>query len=147
MAQRVPEGQVLAVDIQPEMLDIIENRKARTGIGNITTVLGNERDPNLDPCSVDLVLLVDAYHEFSYPYEMGRGMADALKPGGKLVLIEYRGEDPTVPIKPLHKMTEQQARREMAAVGLEWKDTLDMLPQQHFMIFQRSAACTPGEDG
>ena len=144
MAQRVPEGKVLAVDIQPEMLDIIEARKAETGLGNVTAVLGNERDPGLAECSVDLALLVDAYHEFSYPFEMGRAIARALKPGGKLVLIEYRGEDPRVPIKRLHKMTEQQSQTEMQAAGLSWVETLDVLPQQHFMVFQRDEACAAG---
>jgi FkbM family methyltransferase len=135
MAQRVPEGRVLAVDIQPEMLEIIAQRRAETGIDNVETVLGTVSDPGLPKAGVDLILLVDAYHEFSYPAEMGRAMAEALKPGGVLVLIEYRGEDPSVPIKPLHKMTEAQARREMAAVGLEWERTEDFLPQQHFMVF------------
>lgn len=135
MAQRVPEGRVLAVDIQPEMLEIIAERRAETGVENVETVLGTVSDPGLPKAGVDLILLVDAYHEFSYPAEMGRAMAEALKPGGVLVLIEYRGEDPSVPIKPLHKMTEAQARREMAAVGLEWERTEDFLPQQHFMVF------------
>ena len=87
--------------------------------------------------TVDLILIVDAYHEFSYPYEMGAAMARALQPGGLLVLIEYRAEDPSVPIKRLHKMTEAQAKREMAAVGLEWVRTEDFLPQQHFLVFRR----------
>ncbi len=137
MAQRVPEGRVLAVDIQPEMLSLVEIRREELGVNNIETVLGTESDPRLDPASVDLILLVDAYHEFSYPREMGLAMAKALKPGGRLVLIEYRGEDPNVPIKRLHKMTERQARREMQAVGLDWVGTRDFLPQQHFMVFRR----------
>ncbi len=137
IAERVPAGKVLAVDIQQEMLDIVEARKAEGLPANVETVLGSENNPNLADSSVDLILIVDAYHEFSYPYEMGVAMARALKPGGLLVLIEYRAEDRSVPIKRLHKMTEAQARREMEAVGLEWVRTEDFLPQQHFLVFKR----------
>ena len=137
MAKRVPAGRVLAVDIQQEMLDIIEARKAGGAPANVETVLGDEKNPNLLNSSVDVILIVDAYHEFSYPYEMGVAMARALKPGGVLVLIEYRAEDPSVPIKRLHKMTEEQTKREMTAVGLEWVRTEDFLPQQHFLVFRR----------
>ncbi len=137
IAERVPAGKVLAVDIQQEMLDIVEARKADGAPANVETVLGNERTPNLADSSVDVILIVDAYHEFSYPYEMGIAMARALKPGGLLVLIEYRAEDRSVSIKRLHKMSEAQAKREMAAVGLEWARTEDFLPQQHFLVFRR----------
>lgn len=137
IAQRVPEGTVLAVDIQPEMLAIIEARKTEQAVTHIKTVLGSVSDPNLPEGQINLILLVDAYHEFSHPREMGLAMARALEPGGQLVLVEYRGEDPTVPIKPLHKMTQKQAIREMRAVGLEWSHTEDFLPQQHFMVFTR----------
>ena len=137
IAKRVPAGKVLAVDIQQEMLDIVEARKADGAAANVETVLGDERNPNLADSSVDVIFIVDAYHEFSYPYEMGTAMARALTPGGLLVLIEYRAEDRSVPIKRLHKMTEEQAIREMAAVGLEWIRTEDFLPQQHFLVFRR----------
>ena len=137
MASRVPDGKVLAVDIQQEMLDIIEKRRNESGIENVDTILGTETDPRLPDGAVDLVLIVDAYHEFSHPREMGRAIASALKPGGRLVLIEYRGEDPSVPIKPLHKMTEAQAKKEMSGVGLEWERTGDFLPQQHFLVFRK----------
>ena len=137
IAARVPDGKVLAVDIQQEMLDIIKARQAAGAPANVETVLGAEDDTGLAESSVDLILIVDAYHEFSYPYEMGVSMARALKPGGKLVLIEYRTEYRTVPIKLLHKMTQFQPRREMANVGLEWVRTEDFLPQQHFMVFRR----------
>jgi SAM-dependent methyltransferase len=137
MAERVPLGQVLAVDIQPEMLDIIRQRRAQGAGDNVVPVQGSVTDPNLPEGGVDLILLVDAYHEFSHPAEMGRAMARSLSPDGRLVLIEYRAEDPSVPIKPLHKMSEDQARREMAAAGLEWERTEDFLPQQHFMVFRR----------
>lgn len=137
MAERVPQGEVLAVDIQQEMLDIIELRKMEGFPENVDTVLGTERDPRLPVASIDLILLVDAYHEFSWPREMGEAMATALKPGGRLILVEYRGEDASIPIKRLHKMTQKQARREMEAIGLEWESTKNFLPQQHFMIFRR----------
>ncbi len=137
IAEQVPEGKVLAVDIQQEMLDIIEARRARDSVANVETVLGEENDTRLPESGVDLILIVDAYHEFSHPFEMGMTMARALRPGGSLVLIEYREEDRSVPIKPLHKMSEAQAKREMANVGLEWVRTEDFLPQQHFMVFRR----------
>ncbi len=135
MAKRVNQGQVIAVDIQPEMLAIIEKRKQELKIDNVTTVLASESNPNLRPNSVDAVLLVDAYHEFSYPREVMAAVADSLKINGRVILVEYRGEDPAVPIKRLHKMTEKQARKEMAAVGLSWLKTDSYLPQQHVMIF------------
>lgn len=137
IARRLPDGTVLAVDIQQEMLDIVAARSAASGVTNVETVLGSEQDPGLAAGSVDLMLLVDAYHEFSFPLEMGQAMARALKPGGRLVLIEYRGEDPAVPIKRLHKMSEAQAIAEMRAVGLEWERTDGFLPQQHFLVFRR----------
>lgn len=137
IAERVPDGKVIAVDIQQEMLDIVESRKSRGAPANVETLLGTEMDPRLPKGTVDLILIVDAYHEFSHPWEMGKAMARALKPGGQLVLIEYRGEDRSVPIKRLHKMTEAQTKREMAAVGLEWVRTEDFLPQQHFLVFRR----------
>ena len=138
VAQRVPDGKVLAVDIQQEMLDIIESRKTETGIHNVETVRGQIDDPGLQPSSVDLIFMVDAYHEFSHPWEMGSAMAQALKPGGQLVLVEYRAEDRRVPIKRLHKMSEEQARKEMAAIGLEWLRTDDDLPQQHVLVFRKA---------
>jgi ubiquinone/menaquinone biosynthesis C-methylase UbiE len=137
IARRVPDGRVLAVDIQQEMLDIIEARKVRGDVDNVETVMGTVENPNLPEESVDLILIVDAYHEFSHPYEMGQAIAKALKPEGRLVLIEYRAEDPRVPIKPLHKMSEEQAIKEMARVGLRWVETRDFLPQQHFLVFQK----------
>lgn len=137
VARRVPQGRVLAVDIQPEMLSIVRERADALGVTNVEPVLGNISDPGLTPASVDLIFIVDAYHEFSHPLEMGQAMAAALKSGGQLVLIEYRGEDSNVPIKRLHKMTEAQAKAEMAAIGLRWVKTEDFLPQQHFMLFAK----------
>ena len=137
IAGKAPEGEVLAVDIQQEMLDLIEQQK-RSGRGeNIRTILGEIDDPNLPANSIDAAIMVDAYHEFSHPFEMIDGINRALKPGGRIFLLEYRGEDPSVPIRPLHKMTEEQVVREMSVFGLEWTDTLDFLPWQHMMIFTK----------
>ncbi len=137
VALRVPGGKVLAVDIQPEMLAIIEQRIAAGAPQNVEPVLGTELDPMLPEAGVDLVFIVDSYHEFSHPREMGEAIAKALTPGGLLVLIEYRAEDPTVPIKRLHKMSEAQARKEMQAIGLEFVRNETFLPQQHFLVFRR----------
>ncbi len=131
----VPQGKCLAVDIQPEMLAVIRQRMEERGMPNVVPVLGTITDPNLPEAGVDLVLMVDAYHEFSHPREMMEAVVKALKPGGLVVLVEYRGEDPSVRRSRLHKMTQAQARREMAAVGLRWRETRGVLPQQHFMIF------------
>jgi len=132
----LPEGKVMAVDIQQEMLDIIVDRATDTA-NNVFPVLGTITDIRLPADTVDLILLVDAYHEFSHPREMGESMFRALKPGGRIALVEYREEDPTVPIKPLHKMSESQAKAEMAALGLEWLETRNTLPQQHLILFAK----------
>ncbi|MEX2130815.1 MAG: class I SAM-dependent methyltransferase [Pseudohongiellaceae bacterium] len=137
MAKLVPQGKVLAVDIQPEMLALIEERKASDGVTNVEGVLGTIENPNLPVNSIDAALMVDAYHEFSHPYEMIKGIYDALKPGGRIILLEYRAEDPTVPIRPEHKMTELQVVREMSVFNLDWTETLDFLPWQHMMIFTK----------
>ena len=135
----VPQGRVYAEDIQQEMLDIIAARKAKGAGKNIVTVLGGVADPLLPANGVDLILLVDVYHEFSYPREMGQAMVRALKPGGRIALVEYRGEDASVPVKDLHKMTEAQAKKEMAALGLQWVSTdSTTLPWQHVMIFAKA---------
>ena len=137
MAARVPGGEVIAVDIQREMLDIVERRKRELEVDNVRTLLGTPRDPGLPAGTVDLILIVDAYHEFSHPREMGQALFRSLKSGGKLVLVEYRAEDPTVPIKRLHKMSQAQAKKEMHAVGFQWLKTERFLPQQHVLIFAR----------
>jgi ubiquinone/menaquinone biosynthesis C-methylase UbiE len=137
IAPLVKQGKVLAVDIQPEMLSIIESRKKQFNADNVVTIQGTEMDTKLPVNSVDVVLFVDAYHEFSYPREMMESIVKGLKPGGRVVQIEYRGEDPDVPIKRVHKMTAAQAKKEMAAVGLVWKETKDFLPQQHFIVFEK----------
>ncbi len=137
MAQKLPLGKVLAVDIQPQMLDMIEFLKKENHVSNIETILGTITEPNLPLNSTDLALMVDAYHEFSHPYEMMQGIVKALKKGGRVVLVEYRRENPFIPIKALHKMTQQQARKEMQAVGLRWLETKSFLPTQHVMVFER----------
>jgi FkbM family methyltransferase len=139
MAPQVPRGRVFAVDIQPEMLDIMRERVREQGIDNVSLVRGTVQDPNLPTDSIDVALMVDAYHEFSHPREMMQSLVESLVPGGRVVLIEYRKEDPSVPIKPLHKMSEAQARKEMEAVGLRWVETKDMLPRQHFLVFEKPA--------
>jgi len=137
VAPRVPQGNLLAVDIQPEMLNIIRRRIDERGVDNITPIRGTVTDPQLPADSVDLAYMVDAYHEFSHPYEMMTALMEDLTPGGRVVLVEYPREDPSIPIKTLHKMTEAQAKKEMQAVGLEWVETKDMLPRQHFMVFRK----------
>ncbi len=139
MVPQVPRGRVFAVDIQPEMLDIMRERVQEQGIDNVSLVRGTIQDPNLPTDSIDVALMVDAYHEFSHPREMMQSLVKSLVPGGRVVLIEYRKEDPSVPIKPLHKMSEAQARKEMEAVGLRWVETKDMLPRQHFLVFEKPA--------
>lgn len=137
MATQVPEGKVLAVDIQPEMLEMLEFFQEINQIENVETILGSPDNPNLPEDSVDLVLMVDAYHEFEYPYEMMQAIVRSLKPNGRAVLVEYRGENWLLPIKRLHKMSEDQVKREMKQVGLEWQETLEVLPQQHILIFSK----------
>jgi len=137
IARQVPQGKVVAVDIQPEMLQLIEARMRAEGVENIETVRGEIDNPRLPAESIDAAIMVDAYHEFSHPFEMMDGLVDALRPGGRIFLLEYRGEDPSVPIRPLHKMTEEQVVKEMLLFDLEWTETLDFLPWQHMMIFTK----------
>lgn len=135
MAERVSKGKVLAVDLQPEMLDIMRQKIKRNKVKNVELIQGQEANPNLAPQSVDMVLMVDVYHELSYPKEMMEQIVAALKPGGRFILLEYRMEDPKVPIKRLHKMSLKQAVKEMKAVGLQLKENIGNLPWQHFMVF------------
>ena len=131
-----PAGKVLAIDIEPAMLEAIAERARRERIGNVATVRSSAQDPNLAPRSVDLLFMVDVYHELEYPYEMLTKVRGALKPGGRIALIEYRAEDPEVPIKPLHKMSERQVRREMQAAGSNHLKTVRTLPLQHLIVFE-----------
>ena len=138
MSPLVPQGKVLAVDIQPEMIAELQKNKTHYHATNVTPIKSTTQDPHLPANSVDLVLIVDAYHEFDYPREMMRAVRASLVPTGRLALVEYRAEDPSVPIKRLHKMSIDQARKEMSAVGLEFVESIETLPQQHLMIFQKA---------
>lgn len=139
-AKVVTQGKVYAVDIQPQMLAMIEARKKELKAENVIGVRSTETDVNLPENSVDVVFFADVYHEFAYPREMMESIVKAMKPGGRVIQIEYRGEDVNVPIKKVHKMTVEQCRKEMAAVGLVWKTTKNFLPQQHFIVFEKPAA-------
>ncbi|MCH2144424.1 MAG: methyltransferase domain-containing protein [Phycisphaerales bacterium] len=143
IARKAVDGTVHAVDIQPEMLEFIEARKRTEGVDNVKGVLGTITDTKLEPESIDLAFAVDAYHEFSNPVEMLLSIRKALRPGGHLVLVEFRLEDPEVPIKKLHKMSEAQAKKELEAMGFDWVRTDDKLPRQHVLVFRKPAAPEP----
>ena len=138
LAERVaPAGRVFAVDIQPEMIARLRERLQREAIANVTPVLGSESDPKLPDGSADLVLMVDVYHELASPQQMLRHIARALRPGGRLVLLEYRKEDPGIPIRPEHKMSVAEAKAELEAEGYRLVKVSDVLPRQHILIFGR----------
>lgn len=132
-------GKVLAVDVQQEMLDLLEKKLKKLNVTNVERILGTEKSPSLKPASVDLAIMVDVYHEFAFPYEMMLEISKSMKPGGRVVFVEYRKEDPNVPIRLVHKMTEAQVKREIAQpeFGLKWKETIGILPRQHIVIFER----------
>ena len=132
-----PMGRVYANDIQPAMLQLLQQNVVRAKLGNVTPVLGTFDDPKLPPASVDLVIMVDVYHELSQPQRMLQRIGAALKPGGRLVLFEYRAEDPDVPILPLHKMTKGQVKQELEAEGYKQSRVYDDLPRQHLFVFTR----------
>jgi SAM-dependent methyltransferase len=131
-------GIVYGVEIQPEMLQLLDTKMRERRALNVLGVLGTPQTPNL-PERVDLVLMVDVYHEMSHPAEMMEAICYSLKPGGRLVLVEYRAEDSKVAIKPLHKMSESQIKKEMADLPLQYVETVHTLPQQHVLIFRRKA--------
>ena len=136
LAERVgPSGMVYGEDIQQAMLDQLRKNMQARGVANVRPVLGAIDDPKLPKESVDLILLVDVYHEFSEPEKMLDRMREALKPGGRLVLLEYRGEDPKVPIKPEHKMTLKQVRAEVEPEGYRFGESIEVLPEQHIIVF------------
>jgi ubiquinone/menaquinone biosynthesis C-methylase UbiE len=136
-------GRVLAVDIQPQMLDMLSARAASRNVKNIRTILGAYHDPRLPAASCDLILLVDVYHEFSHPEHQLKAMHAALKPGGRVALVEYRAEDDKVPIKPEHKMSKEQIRKEWLPMGFEIEREFDGLPWQHLILFRKAAGPSP----
>jgi SAM-dependent methyltransferase len=146
LARRVgPGGVVYAVDIQPEMLRMVAEAAGREGLTNVRPVLGTAIDPRLPPAAVDLCLCVDVYHEFSHPEAMLARVRESLAAGGRLALVEFRGEDPGVPIKPLHKMTKDQIRLELGAAGFEVAGEFDRLPWQHLMFLRPAGPPAPPE--
>lgn len=132
-----PGGRVYAVDVQPEMIAMLDSQMAKRGVRNVVSVLGSETSVKLPPASVDLAIMVDVYHELAYPSEVLDSIVAALKPGGRVVFVEYRAEDPAVAIKPLHKMSESQIRREATAHGLKWERSIGSLPIQHAIVFRK----------
>lgn len=141
LAEKVgAKGKVYAVDIQPEMLTIIKKRMKEKELTNIMPTQGTEADPKLPDNAVDLILLVDVYHEFEFPYEMTTAMVKALKPGGRIAFVEFRMEDDKVPIKLVHKMTEKQVIKEMEPHPLKWVKTESGLPWQHVIFFEKKKA-------
>ncbi len=135
LARLVPSGRVYAVEVQEALVDTIRVRAERQGLRNVTPVLGGVSDPALPENRLDLALIVSSYHEFAFPREMLEKLEYAIKPGGRLVLVEYRAEDETIPIAALHRMSEAQIIREGEAAGLQYRETLDVLPQQHIVVF------------
>ena len=135
MSKRIGNGKVYAVDVEPQMILFLNERIKEEKLSNVVTVLGSETSVRLPASSLDMMLLVDVYHEFSFPYEMGQSMYNALKPDGRLVLVEFKSEDETVPIKTIHKMSVAQSVKELKAVGFRLEKNISNLPWQHCMVF------------
>jgi ubiquinone/menaquinone biosynthesis C-methylase UbiE len=147
MAPRVgPTGKVIAVDIQPEMLQALSRRLATQGVDNVDVILGDLWDPKLEENSIDLLLMVDVYHEFSHPIEMLAAIRRSLKPDGKIALVEFRAEDPTVLIRPEHKMPKAQIYKEYTANGFKVAREYDKLPWQHLIFMERDEEWKGGSD-
>src|SRR5688572_18145964 len=134
-----PEGKVYASDIQPGMLNLLQQNVAKAKLANVVPVLGAADDPKLPADSVDLAIMVDVYHEFSEPQRMLQRIREALKPDGRLVLLEYRAEDPDVPIRPEHKMTVEQVKAELTPEGFMLDRVIEKLPRQHILIFRKKS--------
>jgi predicted methyltransferase len=135
-----PTGRVYATDLQPAMLDLLREKVRTNGLANVTVVQATETEANLPAGAIDLVLLVDVYHELSRPQETLRSLHAALKADGRLVLVEYRGEDPTIPIAPTHRMSVSEAKTEVEAEGFRFDRLIPGLPRQHIIVFRRSQA-------
>ena len=142
-----PKGKVLAVDIQPQMLKLLNERAKEAKVKNVKPILGTLADPKLPKGEVDMILCVDVYHEFSHPEHMLNAMRDSLSPEGRVVLVEYRLEDPEVPIKLLHKMSKKQILKELPPNGLKLVHQFDRLPWQHMMFFGRDQDFVPDASG
>ena len=140
LSTRIGNGKVYAVDIEPEMIAYLKEKIKKEKLSNISTVLGTEKSVSLPAESMDMMLLVDVYHEFSFPYEMALSMYKSLKPKGKLVLVEFRTEDDAVPIKTIHKMSEAQAVKELKAAGFRLEKNIGNLPWQHCMVFVKEGS-------
>lgn len=137
LARRVPQGRVYAVEIQDEFVASLKARTRQEGAANVTVTKGTETTPNLPDTAVDLAIMVDVYHELAYPQELLRALHKALKPNGYLLLLEYRAEDPSIPIKELHKLSVAQAKKELAANGFVLAEKKDFLPIQHYLLFRK----------
>ena len=140
IARRIGSGRVYAVDVSPEMIDHLNDRLNRESIRNVSCVLGSEQDIPLKEGTIDLILMVDVYHEFSHPYEMAQVMRRILRDDGRICLVEFRGEDASVPIKTIHKMAEAQAVREFEASGFELERNISNLPWQHCLVFRKRSS-------
>ena len=137
IAQKLTAGKVYAVEIQDEFIDLLKKNQLQKGIKNVEVVKGTEQNPNLKANSIDLAIMVDVYHELAYPQEMLSALITALKPDGKILLLEYRAEDPNVAIKELHKMSVKQVNKEMEANGFKLYKREDFLPMQHFLVYEK----------
>lgn len=137
IAEKVPMGKVYAVEIQDELIRYLNNQKNELGAKNVEVIKGDAKSPHLPDSSIDLALLIDVYHELQYPREMMHSISKALKKNGKLLLLEYRAEDPKIPILPLHKMSVEQTNKEMAANGFKLAEDGEFLPIQHFLLYEK----------
>lgn len=137
IAPKVPQGKVYAVDVQDESVQFLQKKAKQLGLENVEVMKGNAQSPNLPENSVDLAIMVDVYHELEYPHEMLQALRKSLKADGKILLLEYRAEDPSIPIKKLHKLSVAQANKEMAANGFKLIQRGDFLPIQHFLVYQK----------
>lgn len=138
ISQKVNEGKVYAVEIQDDFIKLLKKNKQEKGIKNVEVIKGTQQNPNLPENAIDLAIMVDVYHELSYPHEMLTALGKALKPDGKILLLEYRAEDPAVAIKELHKMSVKQVNKEMEANGFKLYKREEFLPIQHFLVYEKA---------